>query len=156
MTTQIAPEKPLTAGQVQGQTAAPLASESSIGRLVALKRRRRMDRAHRTVARIVLGGITVQVFLAGLGIFTTTGFLPHIIWGTAVILASFSLPVLALMGHLERTVVRLSWLLAGLMVVQGALIDVGRIFPVVAAFHPVNAMALVLVAFLLATRHIEG
>ncbi len=77
------------------------------------------------------------------------------IWGPLVILSSFSLPALAHAGHLDRAVVKRSWLLAGLMVVQGLLIDVGRVVPVVAALHPVNAMALVLVAFLLATRHVD-
>jgi hypothetical protein len=124
-------------------------------RLAALKRRHRFAKAHRIMARIILGGIAVQVFFAGLGIFTSLGFLPHMIWGPAVILASFSLPALAHVGHLERSVVARSWLLAGLMVVQGLLIDIGRLVRVVAALHPVNAMALVLVTYLLATRRIE-
>jgi hypothetical protein len=154
MATQFAPERPV-AGQQTDQTVGALPLDPTAGTLVALRRRRRIDRAHLIMARLILGGIAIQVFFAGLGIFTATGFLPHMVWGPLVILASFSLPALAHLGRLERAVVVRSWLLAGLMVLQGLLIDVGRVFPVVAALHPVNAMALVLVAFLLATRHVE-
>lgn len=154
MLTQVAPERPVETTKLAGQTLETLSPDTTPGRLAALKRRRRFAQAHLIMARVVLGGIAVQVFFAGLGIFTSIGFLPHMIWGPLVILSSFSLPALAHAGPLDRAVIKRSWLLAGLMVVQGLLIDVGRVFPVVAALHPVNAMALVLVAFLLATRHV--
>jgi hypothetical protein len=110
----------------------------------------RLARMHRFVARALIVGIAVQFFFAGLGVFGVTTFLPHAIWGALVILASLALPLLAWRGHLGRTMVRRSWLLFGLMLVQGLLIDVGHVIPLVAALHPVNAMVLVLVTFSLA------
>jgi uncharacterized protein DUF6220 len=104
-------------------------------------------RAHRIIARVLLVGLAVQLFFAGLGVFGVYGFLPHAIMGASIIAASFSLPILAWRGHLERARLRRSWLLAGLMILQGLLIDLGRIWPIVAAFHPVNAMLLVLLTF---------
>lgn len=110
--------------------------------------------AHRLIARALLGGLAVQLFFAGLGVFNLASFALHAAMGTAIVLASFSLPILAWRGHLDRSTTRLSWLLAGLMLTQGLLIDVGRVIHIVSALHPVNAMLLILVTFKLATRDI--
>lgn len=109
-------------------------------------------RLHRLIARGLLGGLALQLFFAGLGVFGITSFLPHMILGTLVVLASFALPIIAWRGRLERTLVRRSWLLVGLMLLQGLLIDAGHIVPIVSALHPVNAMLLVLVTYSLARR----
>lgn len=100
--------------------------------------------AHTTIARLLLGGVMLQIFFAGLGIFGVSTFLPHMILGPLVILGSLALPLVAWRGHLAPSLRHRSWLLFGLMILQGLLIDVGRIIPLVAAFHPVNAMLLVL------------
>ena len=102
---------------------------------------------HRYVARVLMAGIAVQFFLAGLGVFGITSFLPHIIFGTLVVVASFALPIIAWRGHLPKATQRRSWLLAGLMILQGGLIDAGRVIPIISAFHPVNAMIIALVTF---------
>jgi hypothetical protein len=101
-------------------------------------------RAHTVVARVLLGGVALQIFFAGLGIFNVSTFLPHMILGPIVILGSLALPIIAWRAHLPATLLHRSWLVVGLMLVQGLLIDVGRLIPFVAAFHPVNAMLLVL------------
>lgn len=108
-------------------------------------------RAHRIAARMLLGGLALQLFFAGLGVFSVTSFLPHAILGALIVLASFALPIIAWRGHLGTALVRRSMLLASLMVLQGLLIDAGRIMPVVSALHPVNAMLLVLVTYGLAS-----
>jgi Family of unknown function (DUF6220) len=113
---------------------------------------RRIALAHQLVARVLLGGIALQLFFAGLGVFGITTFLPHVIWGTLVVLASLALPLLAWRGHLKPALVRRSWLLVGLMLLQGLLIDIGHVVPVVSALHPVNAMLLVLVTYGLASQ----
>ncbi|HEX9055926.1 MAG TPA: DUF6220 domain-containing protein [Ktedonobacterales bacterium] len=118
----------------------------------ALRRRQRFERAHLIAARFVLGALALQIFFAGLGVFGVASFLPHAIFGATLILSSFSVPIIAWTGHLERAIVRRSWLLAGLMIVQGLLIDIGRTVHIVAALHPVNAMLLVLVTYSLARR----
>jgi hypothetical protein len=102
---------------------------------------------HRYIARVLLCGIAVQFFLAGLGVFGITSFLPHVIFGTLVVVASFALPITAWRGHLPKATQRRSWLLAGLMILQGGLIDAGRVIPIISAFHPVNAMIIALVTF---------
>ena len=113
---------------------------------------RRADRAHRLVARALLGGLALQLFFAGLGVFGITTFLPHVILGTIIVLSSLALPIIAWRGHLSAAVLRRSLLLAGLMMLQGLLIDVGRVVHIIAALHPVNAMLLVLVTYGLARR----
>ena len=104
----------------------------------------RAAKAHVVIARILLGGVMLQIFFAGLGVFGVSSFLPHMILGTLVILGSLALPLVAWRGRLGATLLRRSWLVFGLMFLQGLLIDAGRIIPLVAAFHPVNAMLLVL------------
>lgn len=107
----------------------------------------RMARVHRRIARVLLGGLALQLFFAGLGVFGITSFLPHVILGTIVVLSSFALPIVAWRGHLSDSIRRRSWCLAGLMLLQGLLIDAGRVVPIVSALHPVNAMLLVLVTY---------
>ena len=113
-------------------------------------------RAHRLIARVLLGGLALQLFFAGLGVFGLATFLPHMILGTLIVLASFALPLVAWRGHLESALLHRSVLLAGLMMLQGLLIDVGRVVHVVAALHPVNAMLLILVTYSLARRDIQA
>ncbi len=114
------------------------------------RRRTRAARWHRGVARVLLGCLALQLFFAGLGIFAGAGFLPHAIMGSAIILGSFSLPLIAWRGRLGPALTRRSWLLAALMVLQGLLIDAARVSTVITALHPVNAMLLVLVTFSMA------
>ncbi len=112
----------------------------------------RAAQAHLVIARVLLGALALQLFFAGLGVFGISSFLPHMILGTLIVLASFALPLVAWRGHLESTLVWRSWLLAGLMILQGLLIDAGRLVPAISALHPVNAMLLVLVTYSLARR----
>jgi Family of unknown function (DUF6220) len=109
---------------------------------------------YRMLARILLGALALQLFFAGLGVFGVTSFLPHAILGTLIVLASFAMPIVAWRGHLDSAILRRSWLLVGLMLVQGLLIDAGRILPAISALHPVNAMLLVLVTYGLTRRDI--
>lgn len=107
-------------------------------------------RWHRGLARVLLAGLAIQLFFAGLGVFGVTGFLPHAILGSVIILTSFALPILAWRGRLGSALTRRSWLLAALMITQGLLIDAARISHVITALHPVNAMLLVLLTFSMA------
>jgi hypothetical protein len=106
--------------------------------------RSRAARTHTIVARVLLGGVALQIFFAGLGVFNVSSFVPHMILGTLVILGSLALPLIAWRGRLDAALTHRSWLLFALMILQGLLIDVGRLIPLVAAFHPLNAMLLVL------------
>lgn len=110
-------------------------------------RRTQTRRWHRWIARILFGCLILQFFFAGLGVFYVTSFLPHAIMGSVIILASFALPLVAWRGRLGTELTRRSWLLAALMILQGLLIDVGRVVPALSALHPVNALLLALLTF---------
>lgn len=157
--TEIRPNAPTstataTPDAIQAPTA-PAARASHVVITVAPARTSRGERAHIIISRLLLGGITLQIFFAGLGIFTTVGFLPHAILGALVISSSLALPIVAWRGHLDRSIQRISWLLVGLMILQGLLIDAGRLAPAISALHPVNAMLLVLVTYHLARRRVS-
>ncbi len=108
---------------------------------------KRCAQLYRLLARVLLGALAVQLFFAGLGVFSITSFTPHAILGTVIVLASFAMPIVAWRGHLGSAILRRSWILVALMLVQGLLIDAGHLVPVVSALHPVNAMLLVLVTY---------
>jgi len=101
-------------------------------------------RAHIVITRALLGGVALQILFAGMAIFGVSSFLPHAILGPLVILGSLALPLIAWRGRLGTTLTHRSWLVFALMILQGLLIDAGRLVHVIAAFHPLNAMLLVL------------
>ena len=75
------------------------------------------------------------------------------ILGTLVILGSLALPLIAWRGRLDATLPASFLAALRLMILQGLLIDVGRLIPLVAAFHPLNAMLLVLLIASMARHH---
>ena len=130
---------------------APEASETSwsvqpvhVTTIAVREMSRGATRAHVVIARILLGGVALQIFFAGMAIFGVSGFLPHAILGPVVILGSLALPLVAWRGRLGAALTHRSWLVFALMILQGLLIDAGRLVHLVAALHPVNAMLLVL------------
>jgi len=109
--------------------------------------------AHLRVSQAIFAGIVLQVFFAGLGLFTSAGFLAHALFAPALGATTFTLPLLARVGRLQRPLVMRSWALVGLMLAQGLLIDLGRwVWMPISSLHPVNALALILVAYTLARR----
>jgi len=149
---------PITEQTAAIAPATPAALEELMARPTARPRRRAAQRAHLLIARLLLAALGLQIFFAGAALFGvsllgTHGFTMHALFGPLVILGSLSLPLLAWRGHLERAIVWRSWLLFGLMLVQGLLIDLSRfVLPLFGAFHPLNAMLLVLVTASLARR----
>jgi len=122
---------------------------------VGRKTRRRAFYAltHLRVSQAVFAGIILQVFFAGLGLFSSAGFLAHALFAPALGAITLTLPLLARLGRVQRPVVMRSWGLLGLMLAQGLLIDLGRwVWMPVSSLHPVNALALILVAYTLARR----
>jgi hypothetical protein len=109
--------------------------------------------AHLRLSQVVFAGIILQVFFAGLGLFTSAGFLAHAIFAPALGAITLTLPLLARLGRVQRPLVMRSWGLVGLMLMQGLLIDLGRwVWLPISSLHPVNALALILVAYTLARR----
>jgi len=115
--------------------------------------KRRLARMHLTLARVILGGICLQVFFAGLGLFTPLGFLPHAVFAPALFVMALALPIIGRLARLQRSIVARSWALFGLMIVQGLLIDLGRwVWLPISSLHPLNALAMAFVAYTLARR----
>src|SRR5215831_17805554 len=95
--------------------------------------------AHLRVSQAVFAGIIVQVFFAGLGLFTSAGFLAHAFFAPALGGIALTLPLLARLGGVQRPLLMRSWGLLGLMIVQGLLIDLGRwVWMPISSLHPVN------------------
>lgn len=111
--------------------------------------RKVVARVHRGLAWVILTAVITQFFLAGLGIFGAAGFGAHMMTGNLIGVASLILVILALVGRLGGATIGRSALLLVLTIVQ-SLLPRGR--SLIAALHPVNALAILFVALLLARR----
>jgi sulfite exporter TauE/SafE len=127
-----------------------------------------MDRsqsAQRILAWIFLLGAALQFFLAGLAVFRakphgsdklfeSSAFDLHRVLGYALIPVAFALLVLAIVN---RQHLRLAAVLFVLMVVQMLLAEAGGDVPALGALHPLNGVALLAIAHVLArARHAEA
>lgn len=101
-----------------------------------------MARAHRTVGWGFVGLVVLQFFLAGIGVFGAASFDAHAINGTLLLVLALVLVLLALAGRLGGGVIAISVLLFVLTGVQGALPGLRDGAAVIAALHPLNALAL--------------
>lgn len=98
---------------------------------------------HRALAWLFLAGLLVQVYLAGAPLFGVTSFQPHRMLGSMLTILAILLPVLSLVGNVGRRLLGLSILLLCLTIVQGMLPSLRGSIPWLAAFHSVNAVALI-------------
>ncbi len=126
----------------------------------------RPQTTQRVLGWFMLIGATLQFFLAGLAVFRagphgtdklfeSSSFDAHRVLGYALILVAFALLVLAIVN---RDQVRLAMLLFVLMLLQYALAAAGDSIPALGALHPVNGVAVLVIAHFLArgpegTRH---
>ena len=111
--------------------------------------------AYAILAWLYLAGIVVQVFLAGASLFEMLEWTTHRELGWGLGSAPILLLVLAFPARLER---RTMWLTLGLTVaavVQPELAAARSSFPVVAALHPVNALLVFWLAWLVARSAAE-
>jgi hypothetical protein len=115
-----------------------------------------VTRIFQGLARLVLAGLVVEVYLAGAALFGVTTFQPHRALGVALALGILLLLVLALVARPGRRVVGLAALLAALTVVQVLLPSLRTGLPWVAALHAVNAVALSLQAAAIARTSGRG
>jgi hypothetical protein len=100
-------------------------------------------RAFAAVAWVFLGGVILQVFLAGLGAFKVTDWTSHA--GFGWLLGSLPLFVLLPLSLVAGLTTRTRWLTVALVVsaaLQPELAHARAEAPVVAAIHPVNAVLL--------------
>lgn len=108
-------------------------------------------RAHLFVAWAFVAGVVIQVFLAGLGVFQSSAmFGTHAGWGFMLGLVPFLLLALAAAGGLGRRQVLYALALFGMFILQSVLVAMRDSQPVVAALHPVNGFAILLVGIAMA------
>jgi hypothetical protein len=99
-------------------------------------------RVQQGLAWVVLVGLFLQFYLVGLALFGVTSFEFHRALGYSLAVPIFLLLVLALGGGLGRRLVALAALLVVLTIVQATLPSLRSSVPLVAALHPLNALAL--------------
>jgi hypothetical protein len=111
-------------------------------------------RAHVVLAWTFVATVLVQVFLAGLGIFDAGfGFQLHMEFGYTVIgLVTLAVLLAAVVARLPGREIGLNLLLLVLYVIQTILPTLRTSAPLVAALHPVNAVALFALGGIIAWR----
>jgi uncharacterized protein DUF6220 len=108
-------------------------------------------RAHLVVAWAFVAGLVIQVFLAGRGVFESAErFKDHAGWGYTIGLLPIVLLALAAAGRLGRRQVIYALALFGMFILQSVLVALRDSQPLVAALHPVNGFAILLVSIVMA------
>ena len=105
---------------------------------------------HMVVAWATVALLVVQVWLAGRGVFDTTGFDPHRSLGYTISLFPIVLLVLGLLGGMGRRVALMAVAIFLLIILQSVLVALRPDQPAIAALHPVNGFLILLVALGLA------
>jgi uncharacterized protein DUF6220 len=106
---------------------------------------------HLIVACLFVAALFVQVFLAGLGVFSpTAGFTTHAGVGYSLSLLPIVLVVVGLLGGLGRRLALLAVLEFALFILQSVFVAMRTSAPEIAALHPVNGFVILLIALLIA------
>jgi hypothetical protein len=101
---------------------------------------------HLILAVGFVAGVVVQVFLAGLGVFDDPStFAVHASWGYLLELVVLAMLVLAAVGRLGRRQVGYAAALFGMFMLQSVFVGLRESYPAIAALHPVNGFAILLV-----------
>jgi hypothetical protein len=112
---------------------------------------RLVRQAHLIVAWAFVIGVVVQVFLAGLGVFDDPAtFKVHATWGYTLELLPLILLLLAAAGRLGRRQVLYAAALFGMFMLQSIFVALRTDLPMIAAIHPVNGFAILLVGIAMA------
>jgi len=100
---------------------------------------------HLIVAIAFVAGVVVQVFLAGLGVFDDPAtFTLHASWGYLLELVVLAMLILAAIGRLGRRQILYAAALLGMFMLQSVFVVVRESYPAVAALHPLNGFAILL------------
>jgi hypothetical protein len=102
-------------------------------------------RIYQGLAWLVVGGLLVQIYLAGAGLFGATTFQPHRALGNALAVAILLLLIVVLIARPGWRAVGPALALVVLTIVQVMLPSLRTGLPWVAALHALNAVALVAV-----------
>ena len=108
---------------------------------------------HAITASLLVVGLVLQVFLAGLGVFDDpTFFLTHRDTGYTLELVALVVIVLAAVARAGRAQIGIAALIFGLFLLQSVFVAVRESTPAVAALHPVNGFLILLLSIVLARR----
>ena len=99
-----------------------------------------------------VAALVVQVFLAGAGLFELIDFTPHGLLGWTLPLVPIVLLILAILARVDRRTLLVGLAVLVVAFVQPELAAARYEAPIVAAFHPLNAILLVYLAWTLARR----
>ena len=103
--------------------------------------------AHLVVASLLVAGLVVQIFLAGLGVFAgASNFATHRDWGYLLELLPILMAIAAFVGRLGRRQIWIAAAIFGLFLLQSILILAREGTPAIAALHPVNGFLIVWLA----------
>ena len=106
---------------------------------------------HVVVSWLLVAGLLVQVFLAGMGVFdSSSAFLTHRDFGYALSLLPIVLIVTSLVGRFGRMETIAAAVMFGQFLLQSVLVLQRDSTPAIAALHPVNGFVLLLIAVWLA------
>ena len=107
--------------------------------------------AHLVVAWLLVAGVVVQIFLAGLGVFRgPEAFANHRDFGFMLELLPLVLLLLGLVARLGRRAALLAASIFGLFILQSVFVGLRAEAPEVAALHPVNGFLIALLSIVLA------
>jgi hypothetical protein len=106
---------------------------------------------HHVLAWALVAGVAVQVFLAGLGVFSgAANFATHRDFGYLLELLPILILVAAAVGRLGRRQVIMPLVIFGLFILQSVFVALRESTPAVAALHPVNGFFIAYLAVQLA------
>ncbi len=107
--------------------------------------------AHLVVAWLLVAGLVVQIFLAGLGVFRdAASFETHKNFGYTLELLPLVLLVLGVIAGVGRRAAGLAAAIFGLFLLQSVFVGLRADAPEVAALHPVNGFLITMLAIVLA------
>jgi hypothetical protein len=106
---------------------------------------------HLVASWLFVAGLVAQVFLAGLGVFSSAAsFVTHRDVGYGLSVLPIVLVVAGLLGGLGRRLALLAALEFGLFILQLVFVAMRSSAPAVAAIHPVNGFLILLLAIVIA------
>lgn len=106
---------------------------------------------HLALAWLLVAGLIVQVFLAGLGVFKgPASFETHRGWGYMLELLPLFLLIVGLVARLGRRPALLAAGIFGLFILQSVFVALRESSPEIAALHPVNGFLITFLAIVLA------
>jgi hypothetical protein len=106
---------------------------------------------HLVVAVLFVAALVGQVFLAGLGVFSSAAsFATHRDFGYVLSLLPVVLLVAGLLGGAGRRAAILAVVVFGLFILQSVFVGMRTSAPSIAALHPVNGFLILLLAIVIA------